>query len=154
MHRENSGSLDPRGLGQLGLALVEGPESFGFESEGAGDVQGVEGSHAEFRRETAGEISAKLEGIFRHRCGTPKVGGLVGDKFRISLLRLLRSNSSAELMLPESVGPFRTMQGSKRKGRCALHSTSGLGRMDVGQIQGDYEAGIDVNVNNVPGLQG
>jgi hypothetical protein len=57
-------------------------------------------------------------------------------------------------MLPESVGPFGAMQGSEEQVRRTLHAMPGVWGVDVGKVQGDYEAGIDVNANNVPGPQG
>src|SRR5438876_11064619 len=58
--------LQPFHSCQLGLALVESPESFCFEFEGAGDVHAVESAHAEFRPIAAGQVSAEIEGAFRH----------------------------------------------------------------------------------------
>jgi len=59
-------NLQPFRPCQLGLALVESPELFCFEFEGASYVETVEGAHAEFRAVAARQVSAEIEGVFRY----------------------------------------------------------------------------------------
>jgi len=77
MHWEDSRALDPRDLRQLRLAFVEGPEAFGFKFEGAGDVEGVEGSHPELRTIFASELAAYLKSVLWDWHGEPASGGAV-----------------------------------------------------------------------------
>ena len=53
-------------LRQLSLPLVKRPKAVGFEFEGAGYVQAVEGAYAEFGAVAAGEVGAEVESVFWH----------------------------------------------------------------------------------------
>jgi hypothetical protein len=58
--------LQSHGFGQLRLPLVESPESFRFEFQGAGDVETAQRPDAELRAVAAGEVGAQIEGVLRH----------------------------------------------------------------------------------------
>jgi hypothetical protein len=113
-------------------------------------MQRIERSHADLACVTASEISAKRESVFRQRDLAPNVGGLVRNKLGMCSVGLLRCHSSAKLMLPESVGPFGTMERCQNYWRRPLDATTRFGGMDVSQVQGDYEARININVQYRP----
>ena len=68
-------SLRPR---QLCLPLVEGPKTFGFELQRAGDVQAVEGANPELRTMAAAQLCAELEGVLGYGGGDPKSRSPIG----------------------------------------------------------------------------
>src|SRR5439155_3409771 len=82
--------LQPFHSCQLGLALVESPESFCFEFEGAGDMQAVESAHAEFRPIAAGQVSANIERLLRHLDFHPRSSDSVASQFKMDTFSLPR----------------------------------------------------------------
>jgi hypothetical protein len=76
-------------------------------------VKSIERSHAELRSVAAGEIGAQFECVLGKRNRAPKVGNFVGSKLSPRALRLLCRQSSAKLVLPESVRPLGSMQRSQ-----------------------------------------
>jgi hypothetical protein len=65
------GDLHPLRLRQLRLPLIERPESFRFEFQRAGHVQGVQCSHTKFRSVAASQINAQFESIIGQRDRSP-----------------------------------------------------------------------------------
>ncbi len=57
----------PLRLRQPSLPLIESPKAFGFEFEGAGDVQAIKRPDAEFRAVAASEVRTNLKRVLRHR---------------------------------------------------------------------------------------
>ena len=57
--------VEADGFGEFGLAVVEGPETFRFQLQGAGYMEGVKCADAEGWAEAAGQVDAGLPYMIR-----------------------------------------------------------------------------------------
>jgi hypothetical protein len=76
------------GLGELGLALVKGPETVGFEFEGAGDVESVIGPDSEFGAIAAPQIGTEFEGMVWKKGLTPKPAESISLQVVVDAVRI------------------------------------------------------------------
>ena len=79
-----SANLQSLRLRKLCLTLIKCPKPFGFEFEGAGYVQAVEGADAEFAAILPRQLCAAFKGVLRH-CGLVPLGGALRDSCLLPL---------------------------------------------------------------------
>ena len=84
---------------------------------------------------TASKLGAELEGILGQRRLTPKIGGLIRHKLSMCTVGRLYGHRSAKLMLPESMGPFGTMERSQKYWSHPLDATPRFGGVDVSYVE-------------------
>src|SRR5437870_3979525 len=82
--------LQPFHSCQLGLALVESPESFCFEFEGTSYVETVECPDTEFRAVAARQVGANIERLLRHLDFHPRSSDSVASQFKMDTFSLPR----------------------------------------------------------------
>jgi hypothetical protein len=88
------------------LALIKRPKSFGFEFKGAGDVQAVECSNAEFGAVVSGQLGADVEGVLRHGGIKPQSAIAVVLESEVDPLRIGGRHLSSKNLPRKRMGPL------------------------------------------------
>jgi hypothetical protein len=97
-------------LGEFGLTVVEGPEFLRVQFQGAGDVQGVEGTYAEGWCMTAGKVCASLPGGVRELYDGPKARVAVAVKLCGHSLCLDQGESLEKYLLMNGIREFSAIE--------------------------------------------
>jgi len=143
--RESRAGVESYGLGQLGLAFVEGPEAVRAQFQGAGDVQRVQGAEAESGAVTPCEIDACLPGLTRKTSAFPNARTEVAFEAVPCQSRIGKGKPSKKCLPEDCICQFAAIEGRQANSRFRPEASHHFGRMRVPNVDGNEKAGIDVD---------
>jgi len=109
-------------------------------------VQSVERPNAQAGTVAASELGAKVEGRFRQRHFHPQTAIPVLLKALMQKVGFRARHYFPEDLLFDGMSPLGHMKRSQPHGRTVSHPSLGLGRMPIGNIERNEEAGVRVDV--------
>ena len=137
--------IEPCCLGQFPLAIVEGQKALCFEFEGAGDVQAVKSTDAQFRPVAPAEVGAYLEGVVGHGSLEPQSREPVTPEVVEDFVRFCVRNFAIKDLLGHGMEKFRRMEGTKPKTSTSRGPASRRRGVYIGQVQGHKDAAVGVD---------
>ena len=136
---------EPCRRGQLPLAIVEGQKTLRFEFEGAGDVQAVKSTDAQFRPVAPAEVGAYLEGVVGHGSLEPQSREPVTPEVVEDFVRFCVRNFAIKDLLGHGMEKFRRMEGTKPKTSTSRGPASRRRGVYIGQVQGHKNAAVGID---------
>ena len=130
---------------QLGLAVVEGQEAVGFEFQGAGYVEAVEGADAELGAVAAGQVRADIECVLGHCGGEPQSTLAIIFKCEVDPLRVRGRHLSSKDLPCERVRPLSEDEWCHMNVGPLAQKYVGRSRVLALNIDRYDEAGVGVN---------
>ena len=83
----------------------------------------------------AREASADVESSFRYNQPLKKPCRLVGKELGVNMLGACRTDTATQLVLRQSVSPFRAVKRGENERRGSMYVPARFGRMNVSQVQ-------------------
>jgi hypothetical protein len=126
--------IEPCRLGQFPLAIVEAQKALRFEFEGAGNMQAVKSSDAQFRPVAPAEIGTYLEGVVGHGSFKPQSAEPVTPQVVEDFVRFRVRNFAIKDLLGHGMEEFRRVKGTKPKTSTSRGPASRRRGVDIGQV--------------------
>jgi hypothetical protein len=143
--RRSCAGAETNGFSQPGLPVVEGPETIGFQFEGAGDMERVERADAESRSEAPGEIDAGFPGG-NGKCDVlPDSGGAIALEAAPCPLSLRHRKAPYERLAVDCIRNFAAAERRQAYLRLLGHAAHNSRGVRIDDIRRDLKAGIGVN---------
>ena len=142
--RNASPCLQAFGARQLRLPFVECPEAFGFQLEGHGHRQGVEGPLARPGAVTSSQLGAHVEGRLRHGHFHPDTALAVLLKPLVVEIGFVPLKTAPIDVLLDGMSPFGHLKGCQPHDRIRSQPVLGVWAMHVSYIERNQEACVSV----------